>query len=457
MIPVDREAYQLMQDGALALAQVEETGVRIDVPYLKKTIVKVTRRIDSQTEKLEQSDVFKEWKKKYGRKANLGSRPQLGQILFEELGYENVGKTTTGRYSTAADNLEKLDIPFVKQLIAVEKLKKLRSTYLLGVLRETVDGILHPFYNLHLARTYRSSSDSPNFQNLPIRDPQLAKLLRRAFIPRKGRILVEVDYERVEVNVGACYHLDPTMLNYISDPSTDMHRDACMECFKLTQEQVSKGARSLTKNQFTFPEFYGSYYPNVARGLWDGIDSFSATRADGMGLKECLAEQGITRLGACNPKQPAENGTFERHIQEVERCFWDVQFAVYAQWKKDEFAEYQRKGWMKSLTGFVYQGIYKRNKVANYKIQGSAFHCLLWSLIRVVRWLRKSKMKTRVIGQIHDSLLLDVVKDELDDVLAGVRRITLDELRKAWRWIVVPLGIDIEGSDRNWFEKKELL
>jgi len=65
-------------------------------------------------------------------------------------------------------------------------------------------------------------------------------------------------------------------------------------------------------------------------------------------------------------------------------------------------------------------------------------------------------MKSRVIGQIHDSLLLDVVKDELDAVLAGVRRITLDELRKAWRWIVVPLGIDIEGSDVNWWEKKEL-
>ena len=286
MIPVDREAYQLMQDGAVALAQVEATGVRIDVPYLKRTITRVEKRIEQQEEKLKQGDVFKVWKKKFGREANLGSRPQLGQVLFNELGHESTGKTKTGRFSTAAADLEKLDVPFVKQLIAVEKLKKLRSTYLLGVLRETVDGVLHPFYNLHLARTYRSSSDSPNFQNLPIRDPKLAKLLRRAFIPRKGRVLVEVDYERVEVNVGACYHFDPTMIDYINDPSTDMHRDVAMECFKLTQEQMTSKARKLTKNQCTFPEFYGSYYPNVAKGLWDGIDSFGATREDGMGLDQ---------------------------------------------------------------------------------------------------------------------------------------------------------------------------
>jgi len=149
----------------------------------KGTITRVEKRIEQQEEKLKQGDVFKVWKKKFGREANLGSRPQLGQVLFNELGHESTGKTKTGRFSTAAADLEKLDVPFVKQLIAVEKLKKLRSTYLLGVLRETVDGVLHPFYNLHLARTYRSSSDSPNFQNLPIRDPKLAKLLRRAFIP----------------------------------------------------------------------------------------------------------------------------------------------------------------------------------------------------------------------------------------------------------------------------------
>jgi len=457
MIPIDKEAYQLMYDGAIALAQVEQTGVRIDVPYLEKTIGKVGRRISSETGKLKQTSEWKVWEKKYGREANLGSRPQLGQILFKELGHTSGNKTKTGWFSTAADDLEKLNIPFVKRLIEVEKLKKLQSTYLRGILHETVDGILHPFYNLHTTRTYRSSSDSPNFQNLPIRDNKHAKLLRRAFIPRKGRVLVEVDYERVEVNVSACYHYDPTMIEYINDPSKDMHRDVAMECFKLRSDEMTSGVRKLAKNQCTFPEFYGSYYINVARGLWEGIDSFNAKRADGVGIREHLVEHGIDRLGACNPKQPAVTGTFEAHIQAIEKHFWESRFPVYAQWKRDWFAEYQRKGWMLSHTGFVYQGVLKRNEAVNYPIQGSAFHCLLWSLIRVVRWLRKHKMKSRVIGQIHDSLLLDVVKEELDDVLAMVKRITLDDLRKAWKWICVPLGIDIEGSDVNWFEKSEIL
>ena len=444
MIPVDREAYQLMHDGAIALAQVEATGVQIDVPYLERTIAKVGRRIDSETEKLKQTDEWKVWEKKYGREANLGSRPQLGQVLFKELGHTSRNKTKTGRFSTTADDLEKLDILFVRRLIEVEKLKKLQSTYLQGILRETVDGILHAFYNLHLARTYRSSSDSPNFQNLPIRDGKIAKLLRRAFIPRKGRVLVEVDYGGHEFKIAACFWKDPAMVDYASDPKKDIHRDMAMECYKLPVEQVTKKSRFHAKNSCVFPQLYGDYYVNCAKNLWNAIDEVKLKTADGMGMKEHLSLYGVGDARA-----------FELHIKHVEEQFnrW---FPVFAKEKYEWWDRYCCNGYFRTMTGFVVQGVYTRNQVFNFPVQGPAFHCLLWSLIRVVRWLRKHKMKSRVIGQIHDSLLLDVVKGELDDVLAAVKRITLEDLRKAWKWIIVPLGIDIEGSDVNWFEKGSL-
>jgi len=464
MIPVDPEAYQLMHQGAIALAEVEATGMRIDVPYLKRTIDKVGKRIDQQTEKLKQDEVWQVWEKKFGREANLGSRPQLGQILFGELEYKSKSKTPTGRFSTDADTLEKLDIPFVKKLLGVEDLKHLRNTYLRGILREVVDGLLHPSFNLHLVQTYRSSCNNPNFQNIPIRDPRIGKLIRRAFIPREGRMLVEIDYSQIEVRCAACYHFDPTMIEYINDPAKDMHRDAAAECFLLEQNDVTKATRNLAKNQFTFPEFYGSYFVDVAKGLWEGIDSFSATRKDGVGLREHLAEHGIEKLGAADGlvgykasgRIRTSEGGFMEHIRKIEKHFWEVRFPVYDQWKRDWWEEYLRKGWSKTLTGFLLQGVYRRNQVINQPVQGVAFHCLLWSLIRMVDWLRESGLKSRVTGQIHDSLVLDVVKSELEDVVAGARCIMVEELRRAWPWIIVPLEIEVEGSEVNWWEKKEL-
>ncbi len=107
-------------------------------------------------------------------------------------------------------------------------------------------------------------------------------------------------------------------------------------------------------------------------------------------------------------------------------------------------------------TGFRVSGVYGRNDVLNGAIQGSAFHCLLWSLIELVKWMRKKKLKSKVVGQIHDSLVMDVHKSEFDDVISKTVDVMTKDLLATWDWIIVPLEVEAECSETNWFEKKEV-
>jgi DNA polymerase-1 len=450
-----KEAYKLMHEGALALTDVEANGVCIDTGYLDRQITKVAEKIDAVDRKLREDEVWKVWKKNYGASANLNSRVQLGEVLFGKMGFECQKRTKTKRPVTDDEELQKIDHPFVVRYLRVAKLRKLHGTYLKGIRREVVDGVLHAFYNLHLAATYRSSSDSPNFQNIPVRNAFIRRLIRRAFIPRPGHILVEVDYGQLEVCIAACYHHDPTMLKYIQDKQ-DLHRDMAAELFMCDREDVSKDARYSAKNRFVFPQFYGDWYAPCARHIWGLIDRLEVKTQAGVPMKEWLAAKGIEGLGECSVKGDPVVGTFEEHVQEVERDFWETRFSVYAQWKKEWVEAYTQQGWIQMLTGFVVRGALSRNEIINYSVQGSAFHCLLWSLIRLNRWLKRQKMKSMIVGQIHDSMLLDVAEEELDDVLGMARQVMVDDLRREWKWIVVPLEVEFEGSRLNWYEKEEI-
>jgi DNA polymerase-1 len=450
MKPATPEAYQLMHEGALALADVEANGIRIDVEYLKETKTKVSNRITGLQEQLKQDDVWKTWNGIYKNKTDLGSRKQMARVLYDETEIICPKRTKPskmfpeGQPSTDAETLGKIKLPFVKNFLEVEKLKKLRSTYLNGILREVTDGFLHPFYNLHIARSFRSSSSEPNFQNMPIRDEQVGKLLRRAFIPRKDRVLVEVDYSSLEVMVASCYHKDPTMLKYLEE-GYDMHLDMAADCYKLDKQQVTKDTRYCAKNMFVFPQFYGDYFVTCAKSLWEAIGKLKLKTSGEIGLREHLKKSGIK-----NYQQ------FEKHIEKVEDNFWNKRFPVYTAWKDWWWNRYEKRGWFRSKTGFLYQGVHRRNEVINYPVQGAAFHCLLWSLIEVNKTLKKKRMGSLLCGQIHDSLILDVVKKELDDVLILLKEVMVTKLRKAWNWLIVPLEIEVEGSEKNWFEKKEI-
>jgi len=452
------DAYKLMHEGVLALAQVEANGMRIDLDYLNNALKENSKKIAILSEEIKSDKVVRIWKKRFGVKTNLDSGDQLGKVLFDNLGYECKEKTDKGKPKTDIESLETLDIPFVKKYLHLKKLKKAQATYLKGIQREVCNGFLHPVFNLHIAQTFRSSSDSPNFQNLPIRNPEMAELIRKCFIPRKGGRIVETDYGGIEVHAAAWYHKDPVMLNYICDPSKDMHRDMAAQCYKLSTKQVTKLIRYCGKNKFVFPQFYGDWYLSCAPALWSSIDQLGLETAKGTPLKEHLAKKGIHDLGSLNPKVSPVKGTFIHHIMEVQEDFWGRRFKVYTEWKNKWWESYRRTGKFQTLTGFEITGWMKRNEVINYPVQGVAFHCLLWSLINLQKQLKKYKMKTKIVGQIHDSIVSDVPDKEFKDYLEISNDVMTKQIVKHWPWIITPLEVEAEASpvDGSWFEKKAI-
>jgi len=444
LIPHSREAYRLLHEGAQALAEVEANGIRIDADYLAKAIRRTEERIERLRNKLMESEVGREWRRLYGSRVNLNSDIQLASVLFDAMGFESSGRTKSGRFKTDVKTLEQVDHPFVRDYLKLRSLQKTLSTNLQGLEREVMDGYVHPMFSLHTTRTYRSSSEAINFQNIPTRDQRTRRLVRRVFVARKDRRLVEVDYSGIEVRIAACYHKDPRMIEYIQDPTKDMHRDMAAECFLLPQREITPQIRHLGKNKFVFPEFYGDWYIDCAAALWRASSGLKT--ASGTPLRYHLAQQGIRKLGVLDSKKPPRPNTFEAHIQKVERRFWGELFPDYAQWKKDWYEHYRRRGWFRMLTGFVCRGHMERRKVISYPIQGAAFHCLLWSLIRLVRELKKRKLRSVIVGQIHDSIVADVVSEEFGEYLDLARRVMTKDLVKAWDWICVPLEVGIEAS-----------
>ncbi len=449
--PTIRDAYQLFHEGCQALAVVESNGIRIDVDRLDRTIEETATNIRQLKTDLKKDEVWKVWRWRFGEKASLGSRQQLGKVLFKEMGYKAKSRTKTGLAQVNEETLTELDLDFTRDYQRMMRLEKLLSTYLKGVRSEVVDGLLHMVFNLHLVRTFRSSCDSPNLQNIPIRDKETGKLIRSCFIPRDGHVLVEVDFSALEFRVAACFWKDEAMIAYASDSTKDIHRDVAGECYML--DEVPKDIRFYTKNQFVFPELYGSYYVNCARNLWDVIGTADLKTVGGVPLREHLTNQGITKLGKCDSKQKPRKGTFEKHIKEVEENF-NSRFPQWSSRKHQWWKKYQSRGRFRTMTGFECSGVMSRNDVYNYPIQGPAFHLLLWSLIRLVKQIRKRKMKTKVVGQIHDAILSDVPENELDDYLVMVKQIMTVAVRKHWKWIVTPLEIEAEIAKTNWFEKK---
>ena len=473
----DMDGYRLLHEGAIALADIEANGMRIDVDYMHRAIEHTSGRIIKLEKQLLKTDIWSEWRKRYGQRFNIDSREQLAVTLFghpknkkdKGMGYTPSAITSTGKNATDADALNNIDDPFILKYLKIQTLKKARSTYLVGILREVDDGYLHPNFNLNIAQTFRSTSDNPNFQNIPVRDPAIAKLIRRAFIPRDGGHIVEIDFSGVEVNVAAAYHLDRRMIKYLKNPKMDMHRDMAQQCYMLPKsemrkptdkadEQRIKDIRYCGKNKFVFPEFYGDWYMSCAQALWSSIDQMNLCTRDGLSLIEHLRSQGIRKLGACTIGERPRKGTFEKHLQEVEADFWNRRFKEYGQWRRDWYKEYLKKGKFTTHTGFTIEGIMKRNEVINYPVQGSAFHCLLWCLIQLNKALRKYKMKSKIVGQIHDSIVADVRHAELDNYLEIANDIMTNRVMKKYKWLVVPLEVDAEVAplNRSWFEKKKI-
>ena len=451
------EAYKLMHDGILALSRAEQQGLRIDVKYIKRKKRAVTKDIIALETEFYASKFYKDWQKSTRKPINIYSSTQLGAFIYGIQNRKVKKQTKTGKGSTDEEALQQLNIPELNTLARISKLKKVRDTYLDSFEREQVEGYLHPFYNLHLVVSYRSSSDSPNFQNIPIRDKEAKNAVRGAIFPRKGNQLLELDYSGIEFRIAGCYYKDETMLKYIHDPASDIHGFMAAKLYKVgkfnKKEPTHAFLRSAAKNGFVFPQLYGSWYKSCAVNLlcnWGGVQKDEFVSGKGVKIGDVYLTDHLISKGI---KSYAD---FENHVRKIERYFWKNIFKTGKQWQTDFWEEYQKSGVVHSYTGFTYSGVMSLNNVLNYPIQGTAFHILLWSLIEATKALTRMKFKTKIVGQIHDAIILDVYPPELEQVIKIMRCIMCSDVKQHWKWINVPLDIeaDLCPIDGSWAEKQ---
>lgn len=439
------DGYQLLHQGIQALANAEHNGIRIDTDYVTKQQKHLKRRIKHLKKTIANHKEIKVWKKKYGKKFNIDSNDQFADILFNHCGHKAKILTEKGNPSVSQEALEQIESPIVEDIIKLRRWQKAQETYLGNYVKETVDGRLHPFFHLHTVRTFRSSSSRINFQNQPTRIPEIKKLVRRAIIPRLGHMLVEIDYSGIEVRMAAVYHKDKRMIKDIIDPTKDMHRDMAKMCYLLGDDEWTKNTRYCAKNKFVFPQFYGDYYKNCAEALWMAIHVLNLETQNRIPLKKHLKKHGIRSYEA-----------FEKHIREVEDYFWNERYTTYRDWKEEHYKEYLQNGYVDLKTGFRCSGLMSKNDAINYPIQGSAFHCLLWSFIQSDNYCQTELNRTKMIGQIHDAANSDVHMFEFNDFMDTAFDIMENKVRLHWPWINVPLDVEAEvtGLDQSWYTKK---
>lgn len=455
MTKLSERLSKLYLEGSKTMAWIEANGIKIDTDALERHDAETTTAIKEGEDALRDDPVYATWRRRFGTKTNLQSHEQLGEVVYRDLGYQVEYRTKTGRASTNEATLSRIDLPFVKRYFEVAKLRKLKGTYFAQLRRETVNGFLHPFFDLFAAVSGRSGSSAPNFQNVPIRNPKIGKIIRSCFVSRKEDWrLVEIDFKGIEVAISACINRDPTLIAYVSDPSTDMHRDMAMQLFLLDAfDAAKKPIRHSSKNGYVFPSFYGSCYFQTAPALW----RMSRDIPYGSGtLQDHLKSRGFVKLGECDVEKEPQPGTYEYHVREIDRDFWGSRFRVFGQWRKDEYARYLRNGYFESPVGMRWEGVYKRNDVLNYSTQQSAFACLLNTANRARKWIRSSGMESLMVGQIHDSMVFDAPESEIQKLLTGVTRVVEEDLPMEWNWICVPLTAEVEvcPPGGSWVEKQ---
>lgn len=433
---------KFFHEGLIAFCDIENNGICVDPAFYKEEERKLTQAIDRLTKRLLNSKDVLLFKEKMGRDISLTSSKDLGILLFDILKLKPVKTTKGGASSVDKESLEEIDSPFTNKLSSIRKLLKIRNTYLAQFRREEYNGKIHPSFNLHIARTYRSACSNPNFQNIPVRDEEAKRITRGGIIPSKGNKLLEMDYASIEVRVACFYTQDPALIRYINDPETDMHYDQAKKLFLANDNEMTKQMRFHTKNGFVFPEFYGSWYKNCALNLWE--EARGMETKEKIPLLEHLKSKGVRNYEA-----------FEENVKRVETEFWK-EFHVFRTWQEEVENIYLKNGYVDMLFGFRRTGLLAKNKIVNTPIQGTAFHCLLWSLIQICKKAKEEEWKSKVVGQIHDSIIVDLVPEEEEYILKVMEEIMCVKIREEHPFICVPLEVEAEVTkiDGNWNEKE---
>lgn len=390
------------------LSDMEKEGVHVDAEELKR----YGEELAAQIAVLE-----KEIYEGAGETFNINSPKQLGHILFEKLEMPYGKKTKTG-YSTAADVLEKLAVeyPLVSKILEYRQLAKLKSTYADGLANFIEeDGRIHTNFQQTVTATGRLSSTDPNLQNIPIR-MELGRMIRKVFLPKDGYVFVDADYSQIELRILAHMSGDEMLIQAYRE-AQDIHRMTASQVFHTPFEEVTDLQRRNAKA--------------VNFGIVYGISSFGLSQDLSISKKE--AQEYIERYFESYPKiKEFLDGCVEKAKKDG--------YSVTMFGRRRPLPEISSSNFMQRSFG---------ERIAmNAPIQGTAADIIKIAMNRVHRRLIDEGLKSRLLLQVHDELLIEAAPDEVDEV-----KKILDEEMKGAADLSVELEIDTH-TGKNWYEAK---
>ncbi|MGC1632089.1 MAG: DNA polymerase I [Gelidibacter sp.] len=392
------------------LADMELEGINLDEKFLNS----LSEKLDNDIKTLE-ANIFKE----AGEEFNIASPKQLGEILFDKLKLvDKPKKTKTGQYATGEDILSFLakDHDIIQHILEYRGLAKLKSTYVdaLPTQVEPSTGRVHTDYMQTVAATGRLSSNNPNLQNIPIRTER-GRQVRKAFIPRdKDFILLAADYSQIELRIIAALSEEDNMINAFKH-GEDIHASTASKVFGVPLEEVTREQRSNAKT--------------VNFGIIYGVSAFGLSNQTGLSRGE--AKDLIDTYYATYPR-------LSNYIGE------QIDFARDHGYVQTVLG---RRRYLKDINSrnAVVRGAAERNAV-NAPIQGSAADIIKVAMINIHKKLDEGQFKTKMLLQVHDELVFDVYKPELEDI----KKIVKTEMESAYT-LSVPLIVDL-GVGEDWLE-----
>ncbi|MGC9961785.1 MAG: DNA polymerase I [Acidimicrobiales bacterium] len=391
------------------LAKMEVAGIAVDVEQLEA----ISREMNEQVTTLEA-----ELHRLAGEEFNVNSTPQLRHILFDKLGLATQKRTKTG-YSTDAQSLEKLRgrHEIVDTLLAYREVEKLRSTYGTGLLSEVApDGRIHASFNQTVARTGRLSSDQPNLHNIPVRST-LGRRFRQAFIPMPGAELLVADYDQIELRVIAHLAQDPGLIEAFRT-GVDIHAATASRVFSVDASEVTTAQRSKAKM--------------ISYGLAYGMEAYGLSQRLAVPVEEAAAILAQYFAAFPNVKEYMSRTVGEARL----RGYTETLFG--------------RRRYLPELDSSNYRVRQAAERQAmNAGIQGLAADIFKVALVRLDGELDARGLRSRVVLQVHDEILVESLLEEADEV----GDITVSVMRSACE-LAVPLAVHV-AHGASWAEAKE--
>jgi DNA polymerase I len=410
----DGRLWQIFQELELPLVYVlkdmELAGIKIDAPALKEMSVEMGQRL---------AELEAEIHNICGHKFNLGSTQQLSDVLFGKLGLPTAGlnKTKSGHYSTAAGVLENFrgQHEAINLILEHRALTKLKNTYLdaLPAVINPQTGRVHTNYNQIGVSTGRISSSDPNLQNIPIRSEK-GREIRRAFVAEAGCQLISADYSQIELRILAHVAEDPGLLQAFARDE-DVHAVTAATVLGIPLAEVTKDQRRIAKTVN-----YGLAYGQSAFGL-----------ANSAGISQVEARDFINTYFE---KYPG----LKRYIDETKQMALKQGYLTTLLGRRRDFSN------LATATGSQRTAI--EREAINMPIQGTAADIMKIAMIRLHRALIEQKLRTRMLLQVHDELVLEAPEAELSQVV----KLTHEMMCHAFE-LKVPLGVEI-GVGQNWLE-----